>query len=163
MRCIAPGFTFSIFIKKHQKNRFLRGQGECPKSQKKWSKTHFFPSVQKKNRTKSGQKVVFPGGRVGPSKWPPEAVFSQLCCGFYKKLLHRAILIVRAYADALQIFKIMESTTKLVTAHAESIFQLRLCDFKNRVMHSCGFERWGLKIAFMSVGHVACIHGALLE
>ena len=76
--------------------------------------------------------MVFPGGRAGPSKWPPEAVFSQLCCGFYKKLLHRAILIVRAYADALQIFKIMESTTKLVTAHAESIFQLRLCDFKNR-------------------------------
>jgi len=66
--------------------------------------------------------VVFPGGQAGPSKWPPEAVFSQLCCGFYKKLLQRAIFIVRTYAEASQIFIIMESTTKLVAAHAESIF-----------------------------------------
>ena len=75
------------FSEKSVKNRVLEGQGECPKSQKKWSKTHFFPSVQKKNRTKSGQKVVFPGGRVGPSKCSTEPTF----CKFF-------VLLIKIYS-----------------------------------------------------------------
>ena len=94
----------SIFLKKCQKIDFWRARGECPKSQKKWSKTHFFPSVQKKNRTNSGQKVVFPGGRAGPSKWPLEAVFSQLCCGFYKKQSAGTILLT--ITSIIELYKI---------------------------------------------------------
>ena len=57
------GFDFvQFFWKKCQKIEFWRARGECPKSQKKWSKTHFFPSVQKKNRTKSGQNLVWEQG-----------------------------------------------------------------------------------------------------
>ena len=77
----------SIFLKKCQKIEFWRARGECPKSQKKWSKTHFFPSVQKKNRTKSGQKVVFPGGRAGPSKCSTEPTF----CKFF-------VLLIKIYS-----------------------------------------------------------------
>ena len=58
-----------------KKSIFWGPGGSAENSSKTWSKVTFLLL----HRRKSGQKVVkkchFPGGRVGPSKWPPEPVF----------------------------------------------------------------------------------------
>ena len=52
----------------------------------------------------------------------PRQFFTTLLW-FSKKLLHRAISIVHVTRGSVSVFMISESTTKLVTAHADSIFK----------------------------------------
>ena len=156
------------FFFKNVKKSISRGSGGRAKnSSKTWSKVTFLLLHRRKSGQKVGKNCHFAGGRVGPSKWPPEAVFLIFSTKkdghtFSKKLLHRAISIVHVTRGSVSVFMISESTTKLVTAHADSIFKFDDGVLKTRGA-LVGTRTMGLKIAFMCGANMASIHGALLE
>ena len=150
-----------LFLKMTKKSIFEGSGGWAQNGSKTWSKCHFLLLYRRKRRQKVVKKCSNPGGQAGPSKWPPEAVFHKLLW-FYKKLIASSNLNRSCSHGSVSVFKNSESTTKLVTAHAESIFRFGF-----------GFlKTWGLlwnsndwDSRFVSwMGTIATsIHGALLE
>ena len=122
MRRIKKVPLFYFYEKSVKKSSFGGPGGSAQNPRKNGPKHTFFLLYRRKIGQKVVKKWFFQGVGRDRQNGLPRQFFTNFC-GFIKNSLHRAILIVRAYADAFQIFKIMESTTKLVTAHAESIFR----------------------------------------
>ena len=134
-----------------KKSIFEGTGGSAENSSKTWSKCHFLLLYRRKRRQKVVKKCSNPGGQAGPSKWPPEAVFHKLLW-FYKKLIASSNLNRSCSHGSVSVFKNSESTTKLVTAHAESIFRFGF-GFLKTWGALVELEWLGLKIRFMNGNH----------
>ena len=93
------------FSSKHQKNRFLRGQGGVQKMAQKHGQNVIFSfCTEEKEDKKWSKSAQIQGVKRDRQNGLPRQFFTNFC-GFIKNSLHRAILVVHVYAEASQFLR----------------------------------------------------------
>ena len=136
------------FFFKMTKNRFLRG----PASEQKIAQKHgqnviFSFCTEEKEDKKWSKSAQIQGVKRDRQNGLPRQFFTTLLW-FYKKLIASSNLSRSCLRGSVSVFKSSKSTTKLVTAHAESIFRFGF-GFLKTWGALVGLEWLGRKTHFM--------------
>ena len=136
-----------------KKSIFWGPGGSAENSSKTWSKVTFLLLHRRKSGQKVGKNCHFAGGRVGPSKWPPEAVFHNFVVVFWKTFAS-SNLNRSCHTRKRLSFYDLGVDNEVGHCACRFHFQIRRRGFKN-TRGSCGYANDGTQDRF----HVWGQHG----